>query len=323
MTGPANHSDLIDSYLSGRMNSSEQAEFEIMLESDPLLKEEFNFQQDIVGGLKEFRKDQLKNRLNQVTVGVGITGLLMNSGIGKLVAAVGTLGLIGIGAYVYVADVIPVFIEEEPVVIEKIDQAINSPKREEVAILNLTNIGENTEEESSNYKELTSLPIVNTRSSKVAETSKSKETVIIEKDGEVDGTNASQAVVKADFVVPAFDDLGEDEETLDGIEIKLPEVRQNVTLKEDNRKVEIENIVATKYDLHYKFAEGKLYLYGDFNNIPYELLEINSGVSRKLYLYHDEVFYKVNQLEQEIVPLKVIRDEGLIEDLEIIRNNKN
>ncbi|MCR9253939.1 MAG: hypothetical protein NXI20_26245 [bacterium] len=325
MTGHSNHNDLIDSFLSGGMSTSEQAEFEHMLNSDPLLKEEFMFQKEIVNGIKEYRRDQMKHRLNQITIGVGVTGLLLNSGLSKVLAAVGTIGFIGVGSY---------FIVEElnstntPETISSLDLSIDSPKEfsgetfvfemplnEDVADINeqkQKHVAENNKITSSVAKtETTKVSII------VAE-EESKEKLGISEEVEI-----AEKVKQANFNVPSMDELGNDEETLNGIDITLPDSNQPITTKEEaSKEIEIENVRQTKYDLHYKFFSGKLFLYGDFNSIPYELLEINSGASRNLYLFHDSVYYQLSQFEKNVVPLKPIRDKELISELEIIRKNK-
>ncbi len=334
MTGHSNHNDLIDSYLSGNMNAAQQADFEHLLEADPLLKEEFMFQKEIISGIKEFRKNQMKQRLNQITVGVGITGLLLNSGLSKVLAAVGTLGIIGVGSY-FVSEALMEDSNKTVTQIEALDLTIDSPEeyKPETNQLTLNLPATNTAGEelaNSNDREL-----VNTVPEEDQVITEMSTTANIEETNQIDNTinqsdnteiadiDLSEKVKKANFSVPLLDEAGDDEETLDGIDITLPDNNQPVTTKEEaSKEIEVENVSQTKYDLHYKFFSGKLFLYGDFNSIPYELLEINSGNHRSLYLYHDEVYYQLSQNEQRIVPLMPIDNQELIDELEIIRSNK-
>lgn len=328
MTGHSNHNDLIDSFLSGGMSTSEQAEFEHMLNSDPLLKEEFMFQKEIVNGIKEYRRDQMKQRLNQITIGVGVTGLLLNSGLSKVLAAVGTIGFIGVGSYFVVEELRN---DNTPGTISSLDLSIDSPKELSGEILVFEMPMDAEIEESTKVSVPIKSNVVVNKTSK-GSTVKTKITKvsndIIEEESKenlltTEELEIAEKVKQANFNVPSMDELGNDEETLNGIDITLPDSNQPVTTKEEaNKEIEVENVRQTKYDLHYKFFSGKLFLYGDFNSIPYELLEINSGASRNLYLFHDNIYYQLSQFEKNVVPLKPIRDKELINELEIIRKNK-
>lgn len=62
------HSENIASYLDGDMSLDQMQEFEKLLHTDPVLRSEFELQQDIMHTLQDFRKTQLKTRLDQVPV---------------------------------------------------------------------------------------------------------------------------------------------------------------------------------------------------------------------------------------------------------------
>ena len=75
-----------------------------------------------------------------------------------------------------------------------------------------------------------------------------------------------------------------------------------------------------KYNFHYQLVEKKLVLYGNFEDEPFEILEINKedgGVD--LFLYHKEHFYGIVQGSEKIQPLKEINNPQLIERLESLR----
>ena len=50
-------------------------------------------------------------------------------------------------------------------------------------------------------------------------------------------------------------------------------------------KVDIENVTTNRFKFHYKLDHNKLYLYGKFEASPYEIIEINSLQSKKLFFY--------------------------------------
>jgi hypothetical protein len=87
--------ELLDDYLTNRLNAEDKAYIEKRLSQDPDLQREYTIQQNIADGLRTARKAELKAMLNAVPVPTG------GSLISKLVG-VGTVALIiGIGAYFY------------------------------------------------------------------------------------------------------------------------------------------------------------------------------------------------------------------------------
>ena len=64
----SNYSKLVERYLEGEMSGQEAMEFEQLMNKDPMLAGEYNLQQDIVSGIKDYRKSELKLRLDNVDV---------------------------------------------------------------------------------------------------------------------------------------------------------------------------------------------------------------------------------------------------------------
>ena len=58
----------MDQFLRGDMSPNEANEFRQSLESDPLMKSEFEMNDAIVEGIKTYRKAQLKERLASIVV---------------------------------------------------------------------------------------------------------------------------------------------------------------------------------------------------------------------------------------------------------------
>lgn len=86
--------------------------------------------------------------------------------------------------------------------------------------------------------------------------------------------------------------------------------------------LEVETDTANKnYSFHYQFIEGKLLLYGPFDASLYEIIEINGG-SHHVFLYYKNSYYHLDELEQQITPLIMIRDFELLAKLEKFRNKK-
>ena len=84
-------------------------------------------------------------------------------------------------------------------------------------------------------------------------------------------------------------------------------------------KVEVETVFDRKRDFHYKFYNKKLYLYGDFEKNPYEIIEYNSNSNKLYYLYYEGKFYELMNDQMKITPLAELQDDELINELELLR----
>jgi len=87
--------ELIDDYLANRLQEQDRKAFEQQLDGDPALKEEVEFQQQVVHGVRQARVVELKSMLNNVPV----SGNYWSGG--KIVAAVVTAGIVATGLYFY------------------------------------------------------------------------------------------------------------------------------------------------------------------------------------------------------------------------------
>ena len=87
--------EFVNSYLDNELPKTERLDFENKLQHDSELKEEYNFQNDIVEGIKETRRLELKSRLSNIPVSTPIYQT-----IGFKAIAVASLSTgIGLGVY--------------------------------------------------------------------------------------------------------------------------------------------------------------------------------------------------------------------------------
>lgn len=87
--------DRIDDYLSGNLNQEQTSLFEAELNNNPTLKEDVDAQQQIIKGVREFRKSELKSRLNALNtpsssfawqkLAIAASTLVLSSSVGWLV----------------------------------------------------------------------------------------------------------------------------------------------------------------------------------------------------------------------------------------------
>ena len=100
----SNYSKLVERYFNGEMSSSEMTEFKQLIDQDPMLASEYGFQSEIIEGIKDFRKTELKMRLDNVDVTPGLfESLVGNTGI-QAAAGVLLTGMVGFGAYLFLYD---------------------------------------------------------------------------------------------------------------------------------------------------------------------------------------------------------------------------
>lgn len=295
MSIQSEYTRLVTKYLEGGMTGSEQYIFEDQLTSDPLLKTEFEHQNEIVNGLKEFRKTQLKTRLNNLTVGPGIIGVLSQSVSMKTLSYVVTSILIGAGSYYY----------------------FNGPRKPKA--VNLSYVESRLDfllpeiDYSNNAVDL---------SYKYNQNTDLTEWIIEEetkKNGEAEEQTNKISLI--DFSVPevhddvSTDDPPEPEQILE----KAVARSESFVAAGEFSKVDIENVVNNRYKFHYKLDNNKLYLYGKFEASPYEIIEINSFQSKKLFFYYNRNYFKLNQNVNDISPLLKIENPEIITELNILK----
>ncbi|MBR9998402.1 MAG: hypothetical protein KFF73_05490, partial [Cyclobacteriaceae bacterium] len=125
-----------------------------------------------------------------------------------------------------------------------------------------------------------------------------------------------------EVVVPDMEDEFEDAPDLDMDELAGDNLNKLNPVREDlYSKTEVRTLRHKKYDFHYELNEGTLTLYGNFEEIPYEILEINSSDGKRLFLNYRNNYYMLLNTH-EISALNPITDTTLIRELDIVKNNK-
>ena len=295
MSIQSEYTRLVTKYLEGGMTGSEQYIFEDQLTSDPLLKTEFEHQNEIVNGLKEFRKTQLKTRLNNITVGPGIIGILSQSVSMKTLSYVVTSILVGAGSYYYFNS------STKPM-------AVHFSSVESRLDFLLPESDYSTEAVDLNYKY--------NQKTNLAEWIPEKETEKIK-----DSKEQTKKISLIDFSVPEVHHDGSTDPTPEPEQILEKAVARSKSFVDAGEfsKVDIENVVNNRYKFHYRLDNNKLYLYGKFEASPYEIIEINSFQSKKLFFYYNGNYFKLNQNVDDISPLLKIENPEIITELNILK----
>jgi hypothetical protein len=300
-----NNSDLINSYLEGNISDKGKLELESLLEKDPLFKSEFEFQKDIVEGLKEYRKAELKARLDGINVNPGIFGHITNL---KIASSIITASVISVGVLLY--------LNQETFNEDDLSYVVHLTEGQET--ISIDNLLQKPEPKTYNSNTEKSETISKSSNNLLGENSlvadiKSKSLVVKDKAVKEKNVEIVRPNVLSDF---------EDQEILSQFE-KAPSFNKTElsTIKGRVHSIEIENRIEGKFQFHYKYFQNKLYLYGDFIS-PYEILELNNEREKKLYLFHEDVYYAIQENQEKITPLKPITQSRLIKELNIIKENK-
>ena len=306
----------IDNYHSGLMNDQEVAAFESKLDADPSLKAESDLQADIINGLKEYRKAELKTRLEAINVGPTWVGFMQQSTLVKSLGGVIVASLIGGGIYV--------FGEKEEISEEGNVISIDAPIAESIAY-DVIALGEETSPVEDENITLEKPTIDSNESTESAvEPINDNNTAVDSKDEEVavEETNVAESDTEASVFTP---DVSAPEVALideeDGFQSSgLDELPENTSIKEGEEPIDVKS-EQRKGTIKYKYYDGKLFLSGDFNKNTYEILEINSASGRRIYVYYLSEYYSVG-ISDRLIELPKVSSKRLIEELELIRKNK-
>lgn len=282
--------ELVDDYLTNRMDGAAKSEFEQRMETDPQLKAEVNMQKSIIEGVKHARVTELKAMLNNVPIGGGATSIVT----GKIIIATISAGIIGTALYFGLrtnpATETSVQTEapatEESITATPAEEKLSSVDEKATAIESTTNSEE------------------------------SKTDVAQEKEK----TSSVRKMTKPKVATPKVDvmDLTEDMNNSKSIDSEATSPVNKPNVSAPSIEVELDKSNTT-YPFHYQFKDSKLVLYGPFDASLYEIIEINGG-THAVFLYYKDSYYNLDKNQGTIVPLIMIRDLELLQKLKKYRN---
>ncbi|MEX1240779.1 MAG: hypothetical protein WEB30_13730 [Cyclobacteriaceae bacterium] len=295
--------ELLDDYLTNRMSEQDRRAFEQKLQADPDLQHEYALQNRLIKGIKDVRVAELKAMLNNVPVPANGPGNALATKI--LLGTVVTLMVTAV-AYLYISrddiqmaePVIPTEqeqdIKDEPVSPRAEDQTIPEEERETV------------QEQTTQDKNQTS-----------AGTEHRKPSLA----GKPDPLKAPEKKSEEQAPEPVLDifDPGAQDST-PGTDIGK-EKQPAYTPGKSTLLVEAD-LENTRYKFHYQFREGKLFLYGPFEQNLYEIMEFFAGEKRTVFLYYRDHYYRLEEADSKIRPLDPITDPALLKKLKEYRSSK-
>ncbi|MEO9869594.1 hypothetical protein [Ekhidna sp.] len=295
--------ELIDKYHSGLMSDSEMATFRAEVDADPSIKSEFDLQADIVNGLKEQRKIELKARLDAINVGPTWIEFVQQSALMKSLGGVMVASIIGTGIY---------FLGEKEN--ENTSITITAPQTtspEYVWELGNENVPvNNTKLEKLETGETIAQNTHEQIIKKIASQNDTEETV--------EESNQVADSFQPEFEAPSVENI-EDEKQFNSLDLdKLPE---NTAASENDDPIDVQTRITKSNTIKYKYYDGKLFLNGDFDKAPYEILEINSSTGRRIYVYYLDNYYKVG-IADKFIELPLVKNNEVVTELNLIRANK-
>lgn len=285
-----NYFRLIEAFFEGNISPADKAMLEAKIKSDPLVKAEFDLQKNIVTGISNARKLELKSRLASIDLPTH-TGILTGSGVKWLAGTVAGVTLFGSVLY------------------WSLISFDNSIKPIDIRM---------NQELAFNQTSLTDFPQLPKEEIKYEEEKSNEKTPpkarISEENNEV--AKEATAKVQPQALISYEDDklfTNQNEEELENIASR--EIAHN---RVDKTEIEFLDALKEENSFHYRYYNSKLYLYGDFNEMPYQIIELNDKGKKQLFLSHNENVYIIKDNTTEITELRKLQDEILKMEIQLI-----
>ncbi len=282
----------IDQYLLDQLSPADKIKFEELIAGDSHLKSEVALQQSVVTALGNTRSLQLKSRMQKIPVSMASTGNALR------------LKWIGIAATGTVAAGLIIFL------LTGNSQQKNTESSESSSIQQTSSV--ETSPAVVPTTESTTL------TSAEGQTAKAEQEVVVKK-------QKNTGTVSASNEIKAFDNSANFEDTENG-NVTTPNAENssapaNTLYTETNNKlsnlsVNVDN--SNSKDKSYQFTGSKLTLFGDFNNKPYELLELNNKGQKNLFLSYNNEYYELVWGQMKKTPLKKVSHKETLEKLKVI-----
>lgn len=270
---------MVGAYLDGELAADDLHSFEAEMQTNEQLNRLVSEQKEILEGIKAYRKQEIIARLDSLPIppqGV-TTGMLV-----KIISATLIIGAVGFGIYQFLPESAP-----------------NTPDIEQVE----TSAPDTEKIPDSEPQEETKSE--NTATNEIVEDVVKEETE----------TQTAQDDNTPEIVVPTVTepDMGLESEGEEDLEIPTSSI--GVAEVSETSTMAVDIVEDGQYNFHYQVVDEKLILYGNFNDEPYQIIEINVKQERQWYLYFKESYYAIEKQNADITPLERLTNTSLIEAL--------
>ena len=286
--------ELIDDYLTNRLADSERIAFEQQVISDPALKADVEIQKNILQGIRKARAAELKTMLNNVTVGSPVSSVFTTM---RMAAGIVGAGILITSLYYY-------FQPEGLKIIPNISTSIQDSVQGHDSVGSTEKL--NPSDDST--KEHTQLNVIEPKEEKVIQPNlpANKE----EKEAIIKTSEVKQPKIE---VIDPTNEMSSEIKTEESV--KSGASKSVITAS--SVQVEIDSS-SKKYNFHYQFKSNKLQLFGSFDKSLYEILEI-TGESHAVFMFYRENYYLLDEKQNQITRLSVIKDSNLLKKLKEYR----
>ncbi|MFD0998468.1 hypothetical protein ACFQ21_04090 [Ohtaekwangia kribbensis] len=299
--------ELLDEYLRNKLNAADKATFEQKLQADADLQREYKLQQKIAEGLRQARTAELKNMLNNIPVS-SVHGSEISIGV-KTLISITVAGLVATGIYLY--------LDKEETEVPAQQQIAKTETPAEVPTEHQTEPAPANEAEAT-----TTAPASSSPATETPQPDQPKQQPAVT--NQQPATNKESTSVTKPVIAPKQKDSvskpeihvfepGEETESTKAVDDKTatestPKANKTtLTVKTDaNNK---------KYNFHYQFKNGELYLFGPFDKKLIEIMEFFSDNKHTVFLFHENKYYLLNEANEKVKPLTSITDPTLIKKL--------
>jgi hypothetical protein len=287
-----NYSEKLEAYIRNELTANEKLELEEQLRQDPLLQNELILQRDIISSICDYRKNELKQRLNKIDVGSKTASGDFTVGG----ALLGGIAIVGIAGFLIFQDSGNVLSSRQlSSSVSQIPYSADSTPAEEVPsqiTKDLAPVADHSAD--SNVPEM---PTDSHSNSKPVARA---------------GKKSKPAVAPAPVVVTPNQSVVKEEEIRKDDHLVLPENTVSSPANSSKPTLIIADNNSSNYKLHYKYINDQLYLYG-FEK-PYKIIDLPSQTQR--YLLYDGNFYKLNRNQPKVAPIQLVENQQEIKALE-------
>jgi hypothetical protein len=288
-----NYSEKLEAYIRNELSENEKLELEEQLRQDPLLQNELVLQKDIISSICDYRRGELKQRLNKIDVGSG-RNTPGDFSVGG--AILGGLAIVGVAGFLIFKDSgkelsstqISSSVSQMPYLTED-----STPAAEPVMSENNKDTAPAVDHSADSNTPETPAEIY--ADSKPATTASKKAKPAV-----------APVVVEAKQLVVKDEEIRKDDHLVlpeNGVSSKAPGSKPTLIIVDNN---------TSRYKLHYKYTNDQLFLYG-FEK-PYKIIDLPDQTQR--YLLYDGNFYKLNRNQPQIAPIQQVENQQEIKALE-------